>query len=186
LFRDDRWREVLEISEPSVKEKALVRLYQGALAEQDWKGVAFRLINNHNQTQYSLIYGTKSPFGMRAFKEAAWFASGGTGFSFTDMSNPHQVDFLSTVDSENAVDQFKSNLFETYVGQTKDFEELEEFRDWHPVARVKDLRAALRELEDQNPPGITNVTRLDRGNRRKGSFTDCLITFGGGLSQSLF
>ena len=58
LFGNTGWREGLTIAEPWKKEQFFVSEYQRSLAQSGWNGVTFRMVNERNQTQYYLVYGT--------------------------------------------------------------------------------------------------------------------------------
>ena len=60
LYGTQRWRPALQMAGEERKE-FLIQEYGRALQEAGWRGTNFEMINNQNQTQYYLFFGTRSP-----------------------------------------------------------------------------------------------------------------------------
>lgn len=183
LFGDERWRPALDINDPEAKENFLVEQYRSALGERGWRGTAFRMINEHNQTQYYLLFGTKHYLGMLAMKGAMWNAAPEGTFLYSDMSNPNQPKLFSiTLDNEYARD-LANLVFENRKGTSTAKQQLVENElAWHPTAVERHLTQALRLLEYKDqPPRILAVTKTDGKKRRARSYPDnCVIQFAKG------
>lgn len=178
LFGGSEWRICLQANDSSELERCLVRTYQEALGRVGFKGVAFQMLNVHNQTQYYLIYGTKHHLGMRAFKDAAWSVAPDGQFKFSDLRNPQQIGFLKDVNEGITVQELAESLFQSRKGLPVSKEALVEFTDLHPTARIPHLTGALRKLENETPPRVLKVVRDDGRPRRRGSYPDSsIITF---------
>lgn len=153
--------------------------YQRALAESGWKGTSFRMVNERNQTQYHLIYGTEHPRGRRAFKDAAWYVAPDGTFQYSDLSDPRQLALPLKEMTEDAVtNDLCNSMLDKYRGQLVPKAHLLEFTDDHPVALSRHLTAALNQLEASEPSGIQAVIRPGGERRKRGTFPpDCEVQF---------
>lgn len=165
-FGSDRWQPILSIGSVKKREEGLVGLYQSELAAAGRRGLSFRMVNRQNQTQYYLIYATGHPRGMREFKRAAAAVSPDGRFEFTDLHRPDQASFSGWVTQEVAVANLSAGVHDTFRGGRVTIQELERFTDWHPSALARDLRPALLQLEQADPPGVVEV-EMPRGRTRR-------------------
>ena len=179
LYGSPRWRPALQMAGEERKE-FLIQEYGGALQEAGWRGTNFEMINNQNQTQYYLFFGTQSPRGMQVMKRAMRNVSPDGLFRYRDRTNPAQQRFMGMgMDAEYAR-ELADYLFRTYRGR-------EALKDtlinddvaWHPRWIDKDLTAALMLLEGSTPTRIASVRNSDGRPRRRNSFPPgSIITFG--------
>ena len=147
LYDGDRWRPGLAIADPWEREQYFVAQYQQALADVGWRGTSFRMLNEHNQTSYHLIFGTTSPKGMKVFKDAAWRVAPDGLFQFSDLRDQTQSGFLRDMTEEIVVNDLKDQLLASFSKQRVPRDDLDTFASWHPVALSKHLTRALRELQ---------------------------------------
>ena len=178
LYGSDDWRKCLEVPAGFRREQSFVTTYQRALASAGWRGVAFQMVNLHNQSQYYLIYGTKHHLGMRAFKDAAWFVAPDSQFQYSDLRDPNQVGFLKDMNQTLAIEDLVKELRSEFKGRSVEKRVLEEFTDDHGTARLTHLTAALREIEASG--GVVEVNLTDDKKRTARSFPEgCVIRFEG-------
>ena len=162
--------------------KALIRNFVKGIEVTGDEAVltyTFRMVNERNQTQYYLVYGTKHHLGMRAFKDAAWSVAEDGKFEFSDLREPSQVGFLREVNEAAVIEDLQRKLVDSFKGRSVTIAELREYRDFHPTARTPHLNRALTILEyETTPPRIVDVTKAD-GSRRTARThpPGCTITF---------
>ena len=181
LYGSDIWRAVLQMSDSSQKEAYLIQAYQKALSDLGWRGRHFRMINNHNQTQYYLFFATSSPDGMLAMKRAMWSAAPTGDFQYFDLTNPQQPrlfnkEFYDTAYSQDLARQ----LCDTYCGKTVPKQTLiQNDVAWHPICIERHLTQALKMAEYEfTPPKIIEVKLPNSRTRRRGTYPDdCTIKF---------
>ena len=171
------WAKGLAITDPAEREGFFIRAYQASLMRQGWSGVSFRLVNAHNQTQYYLVYGTKSAVGMRVFKDAVWSVGAQDGrFQFSDMHNASQLTFFEEVEEQAVIRDLAERIFLSHIGNTVSFATVQETADFHPTARSNHLRKALTQLK--SAVEIVDVRNPDGELPRAGSWPEhCQITF---------
>ena len=179
LFGNKAWRAGLKIGEPWQREQFFVSEYQRSLAQSGWNGVAFRMINERNQTQYYLVYGTKHHLGMRTFKGAAWSVAEDGKFEFSDLREPSQVGFLRQVNEAAVIEDLQRKLVDRFKDRSVPIGELREYVDFHPTARIPHLTRALTILEyETTRHQILDVRKADGSRRNAKSYPDgCIITF---------
>ncbi|MBI2304148.1 MAG: three-Cys-motif partner protein TcmP [Chloroflexi bacterium] len=181
LFGDASWRDALSIPDPSTKEDFLVQQYRRALEARGWRGISFRMVNKHNQSQYYLIFGTKHYLGMLAMKSAMWKVDPEGTFSYSDLSNVDQPRLFSLDMDEDYSRGLAEQIFQRRRGTTAGKQSIiEDELAWHPTAIEKHLRRALIILEyESNPPKIVEVQKADASLRKARTYPkDCRITFG--------
>ena len=163
--------------EPAEKERFFVGRYQEALEALGWVGSRFQLVNEHNQSQYYLVYGSQNSRGRRAFKEAVWSVAVDGEFRFSDLRDTSQTGFAKSVYETMVVDELAEGLTRGFSGSEARVSELEEWTDDHPTALLPHLRQALVRLEDENPSPIAEV-RISGRRRRKGTYpSDATVRF---------
>jgi len=178
LYGSERWRSALRLTGEERKE-FLIREYGLALHDAGRRNTNVEMINNQNQTQYYLFFGTgnRSPRGIQAIKQAMRSGSPDGLFRYADRSDPDQLRFMG-MDVEYGI-EMADHLYLRYSGREVTKETLiDDEVAWHSRWIEKDLTAALRLLESSAPPRITDVRNLDGRPRRRASFpTGCIITF---------
>lgn len=180
LFGDDRWRPALAISDPKSKEDFLLKAYREALSQRGWRGVNFRMVNKHNQTQYYLLYGTQSPRGMLVMKRAMWSVAPDGDFSYTDISDPAQPRLFSRANELTYVRHLAEVILTARAGTTATRQDLLDNEvAWHPTCIERHLTQALTFLEyERSPSGIADVQKQDGSMRHARSYpVGCRITF---------
>lgn len=182
LFGNARWRPALQISDSESRERFLVEEYKNALEERGWRGLSFRMVNKHNQTQYYLLFGTKSPLGMLKMKNAMWAVAPDGEFEYSDFSQPNygQPRLFKGVMNAQYSQELAESIWQNRRGTTATKESLlENETAYHPTCIDRHLTSALRTLEyDTDPPRIVKVTKPDGTRRNKGSYPKkCLIQF---------
>ena len=176
LYGSDDWRKCLDLPAGFQREQCFVTTYQRALASVGWHGVAFQMVNLHNQSQYYLIYGTKHHLGMRVFKDAAWSVAPDGQFQYSDLRDPNQVGFLKDMNQTIATEDLVKALRSEFMGRSVEKQGVEEFTDNHGTARLTHLTAALREIEASG--GVDEVSLPNDKKRKAGSFPEgCVIRF---------
>ena len=180
LFGDDRWQPALSIMDSRETEAFLVRAYQEALQERGWRGLSFRMMNEHNQPQYHLLFGTKHYRGMLAMKGAMWSVASDGVFQFSDFSDTNQLRLFEKSMDEIYAKELADILWQKRRGTTVTKQELIEAETaYHPTCLVRHLTSALQILEyDSDPSRIINVVKADGTRRRARSYPDgCTIQF---------
>ena len=180
LFGDDRWRSALQIRDPREKELFLVQSYQAALEQQGWRGLNFKMINKHNQTQYHLMFGSKHYLGMLLMKRAMWSVAPDGDFQYSDFSNVLQTRLFANTWDEFYAGELAELIWKNRRGtivQKKDLLQME--TAYHPICLDRHLTRALKILEyDNNPPRIVSVTKADRSKRKAKSYpVGCFVQF---------
>lgn len=180
LFGNDRWRPALTMVEPRQREVFLVQEYQKALEERGWRGLSFRMVNKHNQTQYHLLFGTKHPLGKRIMKHAMWNVATDGDFQYSDFSNPNQQRLFSGVMDQVYAEELAELLWHNRRGsRVKKQELLDKETADHPTCLERHLTSALKILEyESEPPRIADVTKANGTPRRSRTYPDgCTIQF---------
>ncbi len=180
LFGDDRWRGVLGIVEPRQKEVFLVQEYQKALEEHGWRGLSFRMVNKHNQTQYHLLFGTKHYLGMLLMKRAMWDVAPDGLFQYSDFSDPNQQRLFAGAMDEDYARELSKLIWNNRRGRRVRKQALIESETaYHPTCLKRHLTRALEILEyEADPPRIVDVTKPDGTRRRAKTYPDsCTIQF---------
>ena len=182
LFGDDRWCSALQISNPREKELFLVQSYKAALEQQGWRGLNFKMINNHNQTQYHLMFGSKHYLGMLLMKRAMWSVAPDGDFRYSDFSNVRQTRLFASTSDEFYAGELAELIWKNRRGTTVQKQDLLQTETaYHPICLARHLTRALQILEyDSNPPRIVSVTKRDRSKRKTNTYPDgCSIQFAG-------
>lgn len=180
IFGSNRWRPALGIARPRDKEVFLVQEYRRALEERGWRGLGFRMVNQHNQTQYHLLFGTQSPLGMLRMKSAMWSVAPDGNYQYSDFSDPGQPRLFAGVMDEEYSQELAKLIWEQRSGSIVTKQELlDNETAYHPTAVEKHLTRALRILEyDIAPPRILGVTKRDGTPRRARTYpVGCRIQF---------
>ena len=142
------------------------------------------MINANNQTQYYLVFGTGSPKGMEVIKNAMRKASLDGAFRYSDRSNRDQRVMLGMHMDEEYQKRVAEFLLAKYDEQEVRMKKIiDEDVAWHPHWLVGDLRAALKQLEDESPSRIAEVSRPGGLTRRRGTFPDDSIIWFGKTGQ---
>ena len=179
LYGTQRWRPALQMAGEERKE-FLIQEYGRALQEAGWRGTNFEMINNQNQTQYYLFFGTRSPRGMQVIKRAMRSVSPDGLFRYCDRTNPAQQRFMGMGMEKEYATELAEYLLRTYQGKEvlKDTLTNDDVA-WHPRWIDRDLTAALKLLENSTPPRITIVRNSDGRPRKQNSYPKgSIITFG--------
>ena len=172
-----QWRDGLGISDSLEKEQFFVREYQTSLLRQGWSGVAFRMVNTRNQTQYYLVYGTKSAKGMRVFKDSVWSVGTQDGrFQFSDLHASAQASFFQEVEEDAVIRDLANRIFGVHAGTTSPFNAVQETSDFQPASRSSHLRKALTLMKAAGE--IVDVRKPDESSPRAGTWPeDATIVF---------
>ena len=187
LYGNSRWKPALKLIDEDQK-NFLIERYRHELGETGWRSTDFEMINRQNQTQYYLVFCTKKIRGMEVIKRAMRSVSPDGAFRYMDRSNPAQLRLIGLGVDEDYATELAEYLFNKYRGlQVSKVDIVEQVVGFHPRWINKDLTAALRLMEKQDPSQIIDVIRTDGKPRRKGSFpAESLITFAEYRQESLF
>ncbi|MFH1560055.1 MAG: three-Cys-motif partner protein TcmP [Chloroflexota bacterium] len=180
LFGDERWRAALGITDSWGREVYLVKAYQEALQERGWRGLSFRMVNKHNQTQYHLLFGTKYYLGMLAMKSAMWSVASDGVFQYSDFSDTNQLRLFAGSMDESYAQELADMIWQNRRGARVPKQELRETETaYHPTCLERHLTRALRILEyETDPARIIDVVKADGTPRRARSYPDgCTIQF---------
>jgi hypothetical protein len=161
------------------RKEFLVRAYGDTLTEIGWKTTHFEMVNIQNQSSYYLFFATRSQRGMEVMKNAMRQVSPDGLFRYSDRTVPNQARLFGAGMDEEYATELADRLSQEYCGQEVAKKVIvSDVVAWHPRWVDKDLTAALRRLEDADPPLITDVRKSDGTRRRLHSFPDgCLIQF---------
>ena len=178
LYGTPRWRPALSLIEPRRKD-FLIEQYAKALKEAGWSTTDFEMVNRQNQTPYYLFFATRSHTCMAAMKGAMRRVSPEDPFRYADRTNPTQPRLFGMGMDDEYAQELGDRLIENWRGQEVAKERLiEEVIHWHPRWMEKDLTAALRLVENLDPPRIVDVRNADGRRRRRNSYpTGSFITF---------
>ena len=187
LYGSPRWRPALNLDGEGRRD-FLIQEYSIALREAGWRSTNFEMINNQNQTQYYLFFGTRSPRGMQVIKGAMRSVSPDGLFRYSDRTDPSQPRLVGMGMEDEYARELADHLFTRYQGQEVTKESLiENDIAWHPRWISRDLTAALRLLERSNPSMIRGVRNFDGHRRQANSFPDgCIISFTDYFATPLF
>ena len=174
LYGGNEWEKVRSITDPREREKFLLALYESKLNEIGWRTNSFRMINQNNQPQYHLIYGTENHVGMYVMKSAAWSVDPTGTFMFSDRSAPNQSQFFVGHNDEVFSQSLADELGERYLGQTITKEALVEHTNWHKRCLPRHLTSALRKLRDD---GLIDARFPDGSTPNRGFPKGSLISF---------
>jgi three-Cys-motif partner protein len=127
LFGTRSWRAIIEQKpNPKDRERQLHDLYQ--LQLQTASGAkytrSFRMVNEHNHTEYYLFFGTNSLLGLDKMKQAMWKVDPTGTFSFSDLSNPDQPFLFSPVPEYYRLEALLQSRFS---GKSVTMREIEEY-----------------------------------------------------------
>ena len=178
LYGGNRWRPAIEMIGDDRKE-FLIREYGLALQDAGWRSTNFEMINNHNQTQYYLVFATRHQRGMQVIKAAMRSVSPDGLYRYADRTNPAQLRFIGLGMDEEYAAELAEHLHVRYRGTAVPKEELIDIDvAWHPRWNERDLTASLRLLESASPPRILDVRNSDGRPRKRNSYpAGCVITF---------
>ncbi|MSQ22915.1 MAG: hypothetical protein EXR53_06420 [Dehalococcoidia bacterium] len=157
-----------------------MREYQKTLSERGWRGLGFRMVNIHNQTQYHLLFGTKHPLGMLKMKGAMWNVAPDGNFQYSDFSDPSQLRLFTETMGEDYAQELAELIWQNRRGGTIAKKELlDNETAYHPTAIEKHLTRALRIMEyEAQPSRVLAVTKSDGTPRRARPYPDgCTIQF---------
>lgn len=150
IFGSETWRSCLSIAEPREKEACLRSAYRSELGGEASLFLRdFRMVNEHNQTAYWLVYGTHSPRGLAVMKDAMRAVDPSGSFSYSDMTNPDQPFLFGSQFDEMHGQELAHLLKSQYAGQTIEKRALEEFVGGHENYVRPHLTKALELLVAQ-------------------------------------
>lgn len=169
LFGTPRWGGCAQQTEPAVRERCIQDLYHHQL--QSAAGVqfvrAFKMRNRGNRTDYFLFFGTKGIPGLAKMKEAMWRVDEGSGFEFSDATNPDQaVLFDPAPDFGDLQRRIRTSL----AGKTMTIEGVEQFVLVDTPYHAGHYKRVLRSMEAGTPAEL--VVREAKRGRKRGQFPD--------------
>ena len=175
-FGTDKWKQVIGMKDPAVRDAALRGIYQEQLEEA--AGIefvrSFKMRNRANRTDYFLFFGTNNLTGLKKMKEAMWRTDQSGAFQFSDATdNPDQAVLFELGPDYN---KLKTALVENFRGRTVTVKEIEYFVVTQtPFRETHYKRAVLAKMESSEHP---EIQVHDDGKRRRGSFPEhCRIEF---------
>jgi three-Cys-motif partner protein len=168
LFGTDQWRQIAQQSaDPDERRRLQHNLYRHQLltAGNARYERSFRMLNEHNATDYYLFFGTNSMRGLEEMKRAMWGVDRTGGFEFSDFSNPYQPLLLTEPNYAN----LQRLLSSRFRRQTVPIEEIEAYV-LADTPYISYKQNALAPMEASSPPKI-RVHLTDPGyKRKKGTF----------------
>ncbi len=166
-FGTRAWRDVLTLSDPRERNRALHDLYLRQLREvARAKYVrSFEMRNMRDVTDYYLFFATNNLLGLKRMKESMWKVDEAGEFTFCDATNPNQLTLFAQAPDFALLEQ---SILRRFAGSTATVEEVEQFvlADT-PFRETHYKKQVLRQLELSKPP---RITVLSSGTRRAGTF----------------
>ena len=173
FFGTPRWREGLQLPDPSRRNRFLHGLYLEQLRESaSAKYVrSFEMRNERDVVDYYLFYATNSILGLKRMKEAMWRVDEAGEFRFSDATNPAQ---LVLFEKTPQFEVLKGQLLARFGGGVASVKEIEEFVLAETAFRETHYkRQVLKPLELANPPAITAVE--PPAGRRRGTYAQSTL-----------
>lgn len=172
LFGTGEWREIKDIEE--YRDQPLLALYIRQLKKNcNVKYIrSFKIIGEHNQVIYHLIFCTNHIKGLDIMKRAMWKVDRTGEYKFSDRDDPEQTYLFDFQDEEHWIPVAADKIYGKFKGLTIDVANIEEF----VIAETDYIfkKGILRYIEKTKPEYISRVINRTR----KGTFPDrCLITF---------
>jgi hypothetical protein len=172
LFGAGEWRQIREIS--GYRDQPLLDLYIKQLKELC--GVkyiySFKMIGEHNQVIYHLIFCTNHIKGLEVMKNAMWIVDRTGDYKFSDREVPGQMYIFDFQNEEYWIPPAAESIYKKFKGLTVNVMQIKEYVIAEtPYVFKKEI---LRYIEKNQSNRIINVT--DR--KRKGEFLDSsYVTF---------
>lgn len=149
LYGCSTWRKADTIGEPERRQRFLHDLYKDQLHGEAGVDYArsFRMINEGNQTQYFLFFGSNHYLGLKKMKRVMWAVDPGSGTQFSDYTDESQMTMFK---EEPDFDLLRRLLVEWGVGTERSVSEIEEFVVTEtPFAHTHFKRQVLKPLEKE-------------------------------------
>lgn len=157
LFGTREWRTIANANlPPEERETRIISLYQDQLKR---KGGAhfvrsFCMVNQYNQTEYYLVFGTRHARGLDRMKAAMRKADSTGGYTFSDRTDPNQLVMFGEPDYPLLAQQ----VSEHFSRQTVSLAAVEEFVIVDTGFLSSDMRAhALKPLEQSGKLVVSGV-----------------------------
>lgn len=126
LYGTTAWRAIVAHSDPERRRRGLIDLYRQQLVAARFPFVTnFEMLDKGNRTEYFLYFGTKSPKGLSAMKQAMWKADPAGGASFSDHIALGRQ--LSLVPATAPVQNLRVVLMARFKGKRVSIEHIEDF-----------------------------------------------------------
>ena len=179
LFATKDWRTFRNVSDPDERRIGITNLYRLQLIE--YAGLkyvrTFEMINEGNQTEYFLFFGTSDKKGLSKMKEAMWRVDPMLGQSFSDNTDSRQIVFLADeVNYEHIKDLLMKRFSNKGWVSIKEVEDFVLF-DTPYSEKIHLKRKTLAPMERESP-SLINVQGQAGSRRRAGTYPDgTLIEF---------
>lgn len=174
LFGTDEWKKAKTITDSDERLNFLIDLYERQLSKvgnvRYVRG--FGMIGEHNQIIYYLVYGTKHWRGLEVMKEAMWKADKTGAYTFSDLTDVHQVLLLDFEEEPSWVPSVADMVFKKFRGTTVAEDEIHKFIVTDTPFLYR--KSILKYLETRIPSKIVKVSN------RKRTFSypeGCSVTF---------
>lgn len=172
LFGTIEWRAIKDIEE--YRDQPLLDLYLRQLKKNcDVKYIrSFKMIGEHNQVIYHLIFCTKHIRGLDLMKRAMWKVDRTGDYKFSDRDDPGQTYIFDYHDESHWIPAVADEIYDKFKGLTVGVSEIEEF----VIAETKYIfkKAILKYIENSKPKYIISVSNRNK----RGTFPPgCIITF---------
>jgi len=172
LFGTDEWRKIRDSE--GLRDQPLLELYNKQLRERC--GVKyiynFKMIGEHNQVIYHLIFCTNHIKGLDIMKRAMWRVDRTGQYKFSDRDVPGQTYIFDFQDEEHWIPAAANKIYKQFTGMTVDVKDIEIFI----IAETEYIfkKEILKYIEKKRPEYIREI--LNR--RKKGTFPNgCKIIF---------
>ncbi len=179
LFATKDWRTFRNVSDPDERRIGITNLYRLQLIE--YAGLKyvrmFEMINEGNQTEYFLFFGTSDKKGLSKMKEAMWRVDPMQGQSFSDNTDSRQIVFLA---DEVKYEHIKDLLMKRF--SNKGWVSVKEVEDFvlfdTPYSEKIHLKRKTLAPMERESPSLINVQGQAGSRRRAGTYPDgTLIEF---------
>lgn len=163
LFGTTEWRSIAEAPLlPEDRESRIITLYQEQLVRAGGADHvrSFCMVNEHNQTEYYLVFGTRHWLGIDKMKTAMSKVDGTGSYTFSDRTNPNQLVLFGEPDYSMLAEQ----VYGHFRGQTVTLPDVEEYVVVGTGFLRRDVRQhALKPLEMAGKLIVSGLPSTRRG-----------------------
>jgi three-Cys-motif partner protein len=166
LFGTPDWRNVLTISGPQERRRAIHNIYLGQLRKSAKHVRSFEMLNSGNTTDYFLFFATNNLKGLEKMKEAMWQADDTGSFTFSDYTDSRGL--MSLFSKKPDYETLRSLIKVNFAGSQVAIEAVEEW----VIAETSFLRTHIKRnvLKPMESEGELSVIKSSP-KRRRGEFS---------------
>jgi three-Cys-motif partner protein len=173
LYGSDDWKRCQSIEDPTERRQCLIREYEKQLRAGGAEYVLpFEMADEHGNTIYYLVYGTKHLKGMEVMKNAMLAVDKSMNYRFADLVPQEQRRLMEFGLEDTWIDLAAQDVWRRFSGSTVTVEEVGRYVCGETIYPFR--KSILKKLTSFKPPAIEYVDKP----KRRGTFpNDIQISF---------